>query len=120
MAESIEQVTARLKREEEEKERDFQRHLEEARAAQAPWRAEQEAKRRAEEQERRQLLEDARHEREQEMKTAARSSWLGAGGRAEEFEEEWPSVRKEMLRRRALETDASARAAQRRSGVSSL
>jgi hypothetical protein len=54
------------------------------------------------------------------MKDSARLAWLDAGGAAEEFEEEWPSLRTEMLRRRALEAETNALAAQRRSGVSSL
>jgi hypothetical protein len=118
--ESIQRVKARLKREDEEKEKAFQKHLEEIREAQAPWRAEREAKQRAEDQERRRLLEDARHKRERETKDSARRSWLDAGGRAEEFEEEWPSLRTEMLKRRTLEAETNARAAQGRSGLSSL
>jgi hypothetical protein len=66
------------------------------------------------------LLEDARQKRGREMKGSARMSWLAAGGTEEEFAREWSGMRTEMLRRRALEEDANARAAQRRSGVSSL
>src|SRR5919112_1041355 len=106
---NIEQAVDRIKRQDEEKEKAFQKQLEEIREAQAPWRAEREAKERKAEQERRKLLDNARHKREQETKDSALRSWLGAGGTVEEFEEEWPSIRKEMLRRRALETDASAR-----------
>jgi hypothetical protein len=101
-AESIEQLKARLKREDEEKEEAFQKRLEEIKESQAPWRAEQKAKERAEEQKRRKLLDDARQRREQEMKDSALRRWLGAGGTAEEFEEEWPSLRTEMLKERAL------------------
>ena len=54
------------------------------------------------------------------MKDRARVSWTGAGGTEEEFEQQWPSLRTEMLKRRTLEGDANARALQRRSGVSSL
>ena len=120
MGETIEQVKARLKRQDEEKEKAFQKRLEEIREAQAPWRAEQEAKERAEEQERQKLLDDARHKREQEMKDSAHRSWLDAGGRAEEFEDEWPALRTEMLRRRTLEAETDAPAAHRRSGIGSL
>jgi hypothetical protein len=119
-AESIEQMKARLKRDDEEKEEAFQKRLEEIKEGQAPWRAEQKAKERAEEQKRRKLHDDARQRREQEMKDSARSSWLGAGGTAEEFEEEWPSLRTEMLRRRTLEAETNAPAAHRRSGIGSL
>jgi hypothetical protein len=119
-ADHIEQMKARLKREDEAKEKAFQKRLEEIRESQAPWRAEREANEQAEEQKRQKLLDDARRKREKEMKHSARSSWLDAGGKAEEFEEEWPSLRTEILRRRALEAETNACAAQRRSGVSSL
>jgi hypothetical protein len=93
-------MKARLKSEDEVKEEAFQKRLEQIRAEQAPLRAEREAKEQAEEQERRNLLDEARQMREQEMKDSACSSWLDAGGRAEEFEQEWPSLRTEMLKRR--------------------
>jgi len=118
--ESIEQLKARLKRQDEEKEEAFQKRLEGIREAQAPWRAEQGAKKRAEEQEREKLLDDARRRRENEMRDRARRTWTTAGGTGGEFEEAWPSLRTEMLKRRTLEDDANARTAQRRSGVSSL
>jgi len=47
------------------------------------------------------------------MKTSARQAWLEAGGRAEEFEKEWPQMRTQMLRERALEGDSAARRQQR-------
>ena len=118
--ESIDQLKARLKREDEEKEKAYQKTLEGIRESQAPFRAEQEAKKRAEEAERQQLHEDARAKRVQGMKDSARRSWMVAGGTDEEFEREWPEMRTEMLRRRTLEDDAKAREGQRRSDVSSL
>ena len=47
------------------------------------------------------------------MKDSARQAWLGAGGRAEEFEGEWPEMRRQMLRERALEGESAARRQQR-------
>jgi hypothetical protein len=119
-AESVEQMKARLKREDEAKEEAFQKRLEEIRESQAEFRAERYAKERAEQKERDKLHENLRQKREREMKDSARLSWLDAGGRAEEFEEEWPSLRTEMLRRRTLEAETDARAAHRRSGIGSL
>ena len=106
--ESIEQMNARLKREEEEKEEAFQKRLEQIRAEQAPLRAEREAKEQAEEQQRRKLLDEARQRREQEMK---KSACFDSGGTAEEFEDEWASLRTEMLRRRTLEAETDAHTA---------
>jgi hypothetical protein len=119
-ADRVEQLKARLKREDEEKEEAFKKRLEEIRESQAPWRAEQEAKKRAEEQERKKLYEGIRQKQENEMKGRAQRTWIAAGGTEGEFEEAWPSLRTEMLKRRTLEDDANARASQRRSGVSSL
>jgi hypothetical protein len=47
------------------------------------------------------------------MKTSARLAWIDAGGKAEEFEMEWPQMRTEMLRERALEVDSVAGRQQR-------
>jgi hypothetical protein len=107
--ESIEQLKARLKRQDEEKEEAFQKRLEEIRADNARWCAEQEAKERAEQQERRKLHEDSRQTREREMKDRARLAWLDAGGREEEFEREWPEMRRQMLRERVVGGDSEAR-----------
>jgi hypothetical protein len=118
--ETVEQLKARLKRQDEEKEEAFKKRLERAYADNAGWRAEQAQKKRLEEQERERLHAGARESREQEMKKSALVSWESSGGTEAEFEEEWPSLRTEMLRRRTLEAETNARAAQRRSGVSSL
>ena len=118
--ESIEQLKAKLRREDEAQEEAFQKRLEEIRESQAPWRAEREERERAGEQKRQKLFDDARQKREQEMKKSALASWESSGGTAAEFEEEWPSLRTELLRRRTLEAETNARAAQRRSGISSF
>jgi hypothetical protein len=118
--ESTEQLKDRIERQDREREEAFQKRLKEIHAGNARWRAEQEEKERAEAQKRQKLLDDARQKREQEMKDRARMTWLGAGGTGEEFEEAWPSLRTEMLKRRTLEDETNARAAKRRSGISSL
>ena len=74
--ETIEQLKARMKREDEEKKKVFQRTLDGIKESQAPFRAEQEAKKRAEEEQRQQLHEDARAKRVQGMKDSARRSWI--------------------------------------------
>jgi dTMP kinase len=111
--ETIEQIKARLKREDEEKERAFQRRLKEIDAEQAEWRkereraeAEEERKREAErrrEQAERQRAEEARH------KDDARDQWMAAGGTAEAFEKAWPGLWEEILKRHTLETEEQAR-----------
>jgi hypothetical protein len=59
-SETLEQLKARIKREDEAKEEAFQKRLEEIRESQAEFRAEQEKKELAEEQERQKLHEDLR------------------------------------------------------------
>jgi hypothetical protein len=113
----IEQMKARLKREEREEEEAFQKRLEEIRESQEEFRAEQEEKERAEEQKRERLHEERRRSREEEMKTSARLAWLDAGGKAEEFEKEWPQMRTQMLRERALQGDSAVRREQRTRNV---
>jgi hypothetical protein len=100
--ETIEQLKARLKRQNEEKEVAFQKTLEQIKADSAAWRAEKEAEERAKDRERQKLLEDARAKREEEKKDSALRPWLDAGGTEEEFEQEWPQFRREMLKERAL------------------
>lgn len=115
MSETIEQLKARLKKEEEEKEEAFRKNLEEAKDANAKWRADREAEERAKEQERQRLVEGARQNRENETKDRARLAWIDAGGTGEEFEEEWPAMRRQMLRESALNRDSEAREASRQS-----
>ena len=59
-ADRIEQVKARIKREDEEKEMAFQKRLQEIRESRAEFRAEQEEKERAEEQKRKKLHDELR------------------------------------------------------------
>jgi hypothetical protein len=108
----VEQLKARLKREDEAKEEAFQNRLEEIRESQAEFRADQEAKERAEKQRRQKLHEDLRQRREKEMKEPALASWTASGGREADFEKAWPSLRVEMLKRRTLENEEQTRAAQ--------
>jgi len=108
-SETLEQMKARLKREYEAKEEAFQKALEEIRESQAPWRAEREAKERAEEQKCQKLHDDVGQKREQEMQDSARLAWLDAGGTGKEFEWEWPAMRLQMLRERALSRGSEAR-----------
>src|SRR5215210_5107119 len=98
----LEQMRARLKRQDEEKEEAFKKRLERAYSDNARWRAEQEQKKRAEEEERKRLFASVRESREREMKESALRPWLDAGGTEEEFEQEWSQLRREMLKERAL------------------
>ena len=100
--ETVEQLKDRLRKEDEAKEEAFQKRLEQLRADTAKYRAEKEAEERTKQQERERLLAGVRESREREMKDSALRPWLDAGGTEEEFEQEWPQLRREMLKERAL------------------
>jgi hypothetical protein len=111
--ETIEQIKARLKRADEEKERAFQKRLKEIDAEQAQWRKEREAAEAAERERReaefkRRQAEHARAEEERE-KEDSRLRWVAAGGTEVAFEKAWPGLWEETLKRRTLEGDNQAR-----------
>jgi hypothetical protein len=108
--ETIEQVKARLKREDEKKERARQKTLAEFDADAARYRAEKEEEQREKERASEKLIRERQEERVLQMKESARSSYLDAGGTEEEFEKAWPEIKAEMLKRRTLEGDSQARA----------
>ena len=58
--------------------------------------------------------------REETAKNAARNAWIEAGGDAQAFEKNWPSIREQQLRDRVVDTDEQARDTQRRMGVSGI
>jgi hypothetical protein len=62
--------------------------------------------------------EEARRERSE--KESARRAWTSDGGSEADFEREWPELRNEGRRRRAVDADKRARDAHRASGVSRI
>jgi hypothetical protein len=76
----------------------------------------------AAEEERRKEERDARLRRAQEekAKVSARRSWKASGGTEAAFEEAWPSMWEEMLKRRTIDADGRAREEMARSGVSHI
>jgi hypothetical protein len=71
---------------------------------------------RIQEQERREQQEIT----ERTEKESARRAWLADGGRAEDFEKEWPNLKNEGRRRRVIDADRRAREAMRARGVSRI
>jgi len=88
------------------------------------WGKERRRKEAEEERDRQARIRQERAERQKEeeerAKRSALTSWTLSGGTEAEFEEAWPSLRIEMLKRRVLENEDRARADQRRNGISSL
>ena len=68
-------------------------------------------------QEREAKEEEEEERRAQAEEESARRVWVGDGGRAEDFERQWPQLRDEARRRRVADADREARAAQRNAGV---
>jgi hypothetical protein len=58
--------------------------------------------------------------RESLEKVSAFRAWVADGGRAEDFEKEWPKLRDEGRRRRVVDADKRARETMRQSGVSRI
>jgi hypothetical protein len=110
MSETIEQLKARLKQQDEEEERAFQRRLKELGAVSEPWRAEKVKEEREKELHQKKLVRESQEKRAQEMKDEALRSYLDAGGTQEDFEEAWPEIRAEMLKRVAIEGESAPRA----------
>lgn len=107
--ETIEQIRGRLKREDRAKEEAFQKRLKGIDEASAAWRVERDEKEWAEEQKREELHRERQEAREKAHKDSMRSSWMAAGGCAEEFEEAWPQIRREALVRETLAGENRAR-----------
>jgi hypothetical protein len=110
MSETIEELKSRLKREDEEAERNFQKTLQEAHAAAGPWRARKEKEAREKELRQERLVQESQQKRAQEAKDEARRSYLDAGGTYEDFEEAWPEIKAERLKRAAIEGESMPRA----------
>jgi hypothetical protein len=70
--------------------------------------------------------QDAKAERERadlierSEKASARAEYLNGGGTAAEFEKDWPAIRRERLRLRAMNAAAEGREAQRILGISRI
>jgi hypothetical protein len=81
------------------------------------------------EERRRKVERDAKLRRPEEEKAkgeerlardSARRSWTASGGTETTFEEAWPSMWEEMLKRRTIDADGRARQHMARSGVSRI
>jgi chromosome segregation ATPase len=112
---AIEEIKARLRREDEEKERAWQKRLKEIDEEQAQWRAENEKRERAEQEKRERLRRERQREHaraeEHRTKELARASWVDAGGTEEDFDKAWPEMWRQTLVARALEGESQARLA---------
>ena len=110
---NVEEVRANLRRGEEEKAARLRNHP--GIKALEAWQREQDE---AERLEREQREQERRERREQEseaqaarLEEEARGQFLASGGTAAEFEDAWPSMKTEILKRRALEATELARRA---------
>jgi len=111
--ETIEEIKARLKRGDEEKERAFRMRLKQIDEETTEWRAQKEREQRAKEQATEKLIRERQEERaqaeERRTKEMARASWMDAGGSEKEFEKAWPEMWRQTLMTRTLEGESQAR-----------
>jgi hypothetical protein len=63
---------------------------------------------------------EAQERREKTEKESARRAWTLDGGNARDFEREWPKLRDEARKKRAMDADQRARINQRATGVSRI
>ena len=63
---------------------------------------------------------EAQERSERMEKESARRAWVADGGRAADFEKEWPKLRDEGRRRRVVDADKQAREAMRATGISRI
>ena len=100
MSESVEELTARLERERAEAERWRQEAL---RKVREDLEARRRAREEAEEQERQKHQAEIRAHLEAEAKARALSAWTAAGGKAKDFDAEWPAIWRQHLGRKAAQ-----------------
>jgi hypothetical protein len=82
--------------------------------------AEKERKRKAERDAKLQQTQEEGKAEERRAKESARRQWKVSGGTEAAFEEAWPSMWEEMLKRRTMDAERGAREDQRASGVSRI
>ena len=66
------------------------------------------------------LGDDPAEVEERLARDSARRSWKAGGGTEAAFDQAWPSMREEMLKRRTIDADREARQEMARSNVSRI
>jgi hypothetical protein len=118
--EEVERIKAQEAAEEERKQARMRELAEQARERREAEDAEQ--RRRKEERDAKlwRSQEEKAELEERLAKDCARRSWKASGGTEVAFEEAWPSMWEEMLKRRTIDADRDAREVMARSGVSQI
>ena len=118
--EEVERIKAEEAAEEERKQERMRELAEQARERREAEAAEEERRKAERDAKLRRYQEDMAELEERLAKDSARRSWKGSGGTEAAFEQAWPSMWEEMLKRRTIDADRRARDAMARSSVSRI
>jgi hypothetical protein len=118
--EEVERIKAEEAAKEERKQARMRELAEQARERREAEAAEEERRKEERDAKLRRAQEDKAELKERLAKDSARRSWKASGGTGAAFEEAWPSMWEEMLKRRTIDADGRAREEMARSGVSQI
>jgi hypothetical protein len=118
--EEVERIKAQEAAEEERKQARMRELAEQARERSEAEAAEQRRRKDERDAKLRRSEEEKVEGEERRAKDLARRSWKASGGTEAAFEQAWPSMWEEMLKRRTIDADSAAREAMARSSVSRI
>lgn len=118
--EEVERIKAEEVAEEERKQARIRELAEQARERREFQAAEEERRKEERDAKLRHSQEEKAEVEKRLAKASARHSWKAGGGTEAAFEEAWPSMWEEMLKRRTIDADRDAREVMARSSVSRI
>jgi hypothetical protein len=118
--EEVERIKAREAAEEERKQARMRELAEQARERREAEAAEERRRKEERDAKLRRSQEEKAQVEERLAKDSARRSWKASGGTEVAFDQAWPSMWEEMLKRRTIDADGRARQQMARSGVSQI
>jgi hypothetical protein len=118
--EEVERIKAQEAAEEEHKQARMRELAEQARERREVEAAEERRRKDEHDAKFRRSEEEKAEGEERLARDSARRSWKASGGAEAAFEEAWPSMWEEMLKRRTVDADSAAREAMTRSSVSRI
>ena len=118
--EEVERIKAQEAADEEHREARMRELAEQARERREAEAAEERRRKAERDAKLRRSEEEKAKSEERRARDSARRSWKASGGTEVAFDEAWPSMWEEMLKRRTLDADSAAREAMARSNVSRI
>jgi hypothetical protein len=118
--EEVERIKAQEAAEEEYKQARMRELAEQARERREAEAAEEEGRKEERDAKLRRSEDEKAKGEEQLARNSARLRWKASGGTEAAFDQSWPSMWEEMLKRRTVDADRAAREEMARSGVSRI